>query len=93
MSIAEVRATPLRPTAWTCLCHFPSGADGVYYVVVREQLLRGTQTVITGLPGVWTVTEMIAPDEGEVIDAEIWVRPATDEELTSSSRQGDLDEG
>ena len=84
MTIAE---PSLRPMTWTCLCHFSSGAEGVY-VVEREQLLRGSQTEIAGLDGLWLVTEMLAPDEAEVIDAEIWVRPATDGELTSSSRQG-----
>lgn len=69
----------------TCLCHFPDGSAGVY-VVETEPLLRGTLTAITGLPGLWVVTEMDAPDEAEVlISAEIWLRPATDEELTSMS--------
>lgn len=68
----------------TCLCHFPDGSEGVY-VVEHERLLRGTQTTIAGLEGLWVVTEMIAPDEAEVIDAEIWLRAVTDEELTSMS--------
>jgi hypothetical protein len=64
-----------RPDGWTCLCHFPSGEEGVY-LVEHERLLRGTRTSIAGVEGLWTVTEMTAPDEAEVIDAEIWVRPA-----------------
>ena len=52
----------------------------------REQLLRGTRTPIAGLAGIWTVTEMIAPDEAEVIDAEIWVRPATADELEGDGK-------
>jgi len=62
----------------TCLCHFPDGSEGVY-VVEHKQLLRGTQTTIAGLEGLWVVTEMNPPDEAEVIDAELWVRPPTDE--------------
>lgn len=69
---------------WTCLCHFPDASEGVY-MVEHDQVLRGTHTTIAGLEGLWVVTEMIAPDEAEVIDAEIWVKPATDEP-TSMSR-------
>ena len=69
----------------TCLCHFPDGSAGVY-TVESEPLLIGTKTTIAGLAGLWVVTEMNAPGEAEVvITAEIWVRPATDEELSSMS--------
>jgi len=68
--------------ARTCRCHFPDGSDGVY-AVEHDQLLRGTRTTITGLEGVWVVTELSPPGEAEIIDAELWVRPATDDELAS----------
>jgi hypothetical protein len=65
----------------TCLCHFPDGSDGVYHVE-HEPLLRGAHTTITGLEGSWAITEMIPPGEAEAIEAEIWLREATDEDLT-----------
>jgi hypothetical protein len=86
MTTAELELRPdTRVHGWVCLCHFSSGADGVY-VVEREQLLRGTITPIAGLAGTWTVTEMVAPDQAEVIDAEIWVRRATAEELEGTAK-------
>ncbi len=60
---------------WTCLCHFSVGSEGVYRVE-HERLLRGSKTTIVGLQGLWVVTEMNAPDEAEVIDAELWIEPA-----------------
>lgn len=68
----------------TCLCHFSNGDDGVY-TLNHDRLLKGTTVALTGLDGIWTITEMEAPDEAEVIDAELWLRPATDEELVSTS--------
>jgi hypothetical protein len=68
----------------TCLCHFPDGSDGVYHVE-QERLLRGALTTLTGIEGVWVITEMVAPDESEAIDAELWLREAADEELTPIS--------
>jgi hypothetical protein len=65
----------------TCLCHFPDGTQGVYHVE-QQRLLRGTLTTIAGVDGAWVVTEMVAPDEAEAIYAELWLREATDEELT-----------
>ncbi len=61
---------------WTCLCHFPDGAEGVHIVEHRQELLRGAEATIVGLEGTWLITEMNAPGEAEVIDAEIWVKPA-----------------
>lgn len=69
---------------WNCLCHFPDGSVGVYRLA-DERLLIGSRTTIIGLEGLWIVTEMNPPDEAEVVDAELWLRPATDEELVSKS--------
>ena len=69
------------------LCHFPDGSDGVYHVE-QERLLKGTLTTIVGVDGLWVITEMAAPDEAEAIDAELWLREATDEELTRISGIG-----
>ena len=62
----------------TCLCHFSDGSEGVY-VVEHAQLLRGSRTTIVGVEGLWVVTEMLAQDEAEVIDAEVWLRTASEE--------------
>ena len=61
----------------TCLCHFPDGSDGVYAVECEYDLLRGSVVTVVGLDGAWVVTEMDAPDEAEVIDAEIWLTRPT----------------
>ena len=75
-----VVATPIKVGRMhnrTCLCHFPDGSDGVYSVEYEYELLRGSVLTIVGLEGAWVVTEMDAPDEAEVIDAEIWVTRPT----------------
>ena len=68
----------------SCLCHFSDGDDGVY-ALNHERLLRGSRVTITGLDGVWIVTELEAPDEAELIDAELWLLLATAEELAKMS--------
>ena len=58
----------------TCLCHVPDGSEGVHYIEHQQALLRGAEVTIVGLEGTWAIVEMNAPDEAEVIDAEIWVK-------------------
>ena len=67
-----------------CLCHFSDGDYGVY-TLNHDRLLRGSRVTINELDGIWIITELDAPDEGERIDAELWLRPATDEELASAA--------
>ena len=64
-------------TRRTCLCHFPDGSAGVHAVEYQYELLKGSVLSIVGLEGAWVVTEMDAPDEAELIDAEIWVTRPT----------------
>ena len=52
-------------TDWSCLCHFSGGDEGVY-ALHHDWILRGSRVTITGLDGVWIVTELEAPDEAEV---------------------------
>ena len=70
---------------WYCLVHFPDDTQGVHLVPGPAPSIHNSRFIkIVGAPGAWRVTEMTAPiPNGADYAAEIWVRPATDEELSS----------
>ena len=71
---------------WYCLVNFPDETQSVHLVPGPAPIGNHPVVKLVGKPGFWVVQDITArvsrPDN---IAAELWVRPATDEELTSLS--------
>jgi hypothetical protein len=70
---------------WYCLIHFPDGTESVHLVPGPAPVHDDAVIKIADKPGLWHVLDLTVRVPGMDFAAEISVRPATDEELTSMS--------
>lgn len=71
---------------WYCRVHFPDGTERVHLVPGPAPVYSNASIQLADKPGLWFVLEItVHVPADEDYAAEIWVRPATAEDLSGEA--------